>query len=181
MKNFAFLVLLTLSFSLFGYIPGLLFKRGPLDIIITKSANLSEHKSNIYDYFYKDRKGKYEIGLFVYAMDKNEDNNQIANMEMEFYVISGNVMMYIGGPTTTVVNLEIDTQRVKNEIKADVGISTLIDYNGTPSGFINYNYVVVNRYLKINKGFIMEIIMFNDIELVNDKQFNEDIKIFKFE
>jgi len=180
MKKFTLLLLLTLSCNLFGYWLGFLFQRGPVDIIITKSANLIEQESNVYDYLYKNKDETYEIGLFSYAINNDVPDGQKENIEREFEFSSNSVMVYIRPPKSTTKHLEIDGT-VKTEINADICLSTLINYNGSPSEYINYNYVIVNRYSKKDKGYIMEIIMFNAIELMNDKQFSEDIKIFKFE
>jgi hypothetical protein len=171
---------LVLSINLYGYFIGSLFQRGTVDIIITNSKNLVEHDSTTYDYYYKSKDEAYEIGLFCYAIDKNAGKNQTENSEMEFNVTSSNVMMYITERTSTIKKLEMNPREV-NQINADVGFSTLISYDGHPSEYIgNFNYVMVNRYLKKDSGFIMEIIMFNDIALIEDKEFNRDIRIFKF-
>jgi hypothetical protein len=185
MKKIFFLGLLFLyGMVVFAQIMSFPFEPGNFDIRITKSRNTDQIKSTNPDesyLAYKNKQNTYEIRLLQYKLiNNNFSKNEIDNAFMPYMFMVINNLVIDENAIKNII--PYDQRGVKAENGGDTGFAVFIQYNGrAKSGFFTgYEYVIMNVFLKYNAGIVIKIIMFNDISVMNDENFNTDFNIFTF-
>lgn len=177
------ILLFLISVNTFGRWIGSLFHQGPIDVQITSTDNLKQIENNIFDLLFTDNEESYEIGLFFYSIDKSAAEQQKESIITDYNFKSNQYKNTFTNSWAKTKTELINSKNLK-QINADSGDSTLINYNGRQKKFDDFdfafNFAQINRYLKKDTGFVMVIIMFNDINLLKNDQFKKDIQIFKF-
>jgi hypothetical protein len=147
-----------------------------IDIEITKTNNLVAEKNDTFDYFFKQKRGRYEIGIECYMFNPYATDGDVYE---EFNDITRRRMSDIFRDTAQFTEKQIDAALVK-AVNAHSAYSALITYADEKPAFINRKYDLVNSYLHKTDGVIIVHIMFNDEKILTNKQFNKDIAIFRF-
>jgi hypothetical protein len=72
-----------------------------------------------------------------------------------------------------------DDDYVNINFNGDTGFSILI-LNPKSNYCVGYNYVLMNIFLKYNQGFVIQSILFNELDIIHNSSYSEIFHSFKF-
>jgi hypothetical protein len=176
MKKLIMFPVLLITCNVFGYWFFEFLYPGRIAIEITKTKNLVEKKNDNFQYFFKQKEGRYEIGIECFTFNPHAPDGVVDN---EFPEITRRQLGLIFRGTAQFTDKNIDNTLLKT-VNAHRALSALVTYSRVKPDFMNRKYVLVNSYLNKTRGVTVVYTMFNDEKMINSKQFKKDIAIFRF-
>jgi hypothetical protein len=179
---------LTLLFAcncIFAEINGMPFEIGKIDVTVNQSANLAQINVNesidqSYDLAFQNKAKTYEIRMLEFK--KKSGTFSKKELESGFSVFTKMVVLNMVEDENAIMRIkQFDSVGVKDENNGDIGYVVFVKYNNKQSNFYNgYNFAIINCFLNYDKGIIITTIMFNSTDVMSDKNYSNDFKIFKF-
>jgi hypothetical protein len=180
-KLFIIILILFVCGSVTAAIMGSLFSPQSFDVDIIQHPHMVLLDNQKYpemkvDYTFTDEKKTYQLRYSLFKQIENTD--QDVRMLFSVYILP--IMLNISGNEMNNGNItRFDDDDVKNEFNGDFGTAVSIERPQSEFGK-GYRYIMMNIYCKKNQGIVAQSILFNNTNILKNRQFDEVFHSFKF-